>query len=351
MMINMKANKNWKLCCFNQLIALAVFSFVFISCGDIEDEGEFKLTGNIEHLIPDGSYSLKKTNTNDGQYILFTPYLNSNFEYWGLTLKQVEYYIDDVLYKTETKQPCELMINKDDMEAGNHKLKAMMTIVGEDCEDVILEKEDVFYISSTGSVSERHGEFYIDYNYVTQGDELVITPELLVARSSEGCKINEVRYYWDGSLISTATSSPYALNYKVDAESGTSHEIKLVIRYQDKYSNNLTYNWSFSNYKIYTADDSFGTWNVKSIRNDYVNGETLSLTAKLFKGSNVKKDYEVEFYLDNKIIGKSSNFPYTLDYKLVNLSKGSHKVKGKIITKEDDSTSSQSNEETIIITE
>lgn len=321
-----------------------------VSCED-DNVGEFKLTGNIEHLIPGGSYDLAKTVTDDGQYIVFTPELNDNFEYWGLTLKQVEYYIDDALYKTETALPCELMINKSDIEVGTHKLKAVMTVIGDDCDDVVLEKEDVFYISSTGSMSERHGEFYIDYNYVVKGDELVVTPELLVARSSDGCKIDEVRYYWDGSLIFTAASSPFTLKHKINAEDGSSHEIKLVIKYHDRYSDNLTYNWSFSNYKIYTADDSFCTWNIKSIRNDYKNGETISLIAKLFKGANVRKNYEVEFYLDNKIIGKSSTFPYTLDYELNNLSKGSHSIEGKIITKDGDSTISQSNKETIIITE
>jgi len=328
------------------LIALS-----FMSCED-DNVGEFKLKGDIAHLIPDGSYKLNKTTTDDGRYIVFTPELNSNFEYWGLALRQVEYYIDDVLYKTKTQQPCELMINKNDMEIGNHKLKAIMTVVCEDCDDVVLEKEDVFYISSTGSISERHGDFYIDYNYITKGEELIITPELLVARSSDGCKIDEVKYYWDGTLISTVTSSPFALSHRVDAEGGTYHEIRIVIKYHDNYSNNLTFNWSFSNYKVYTADDSFGTWSIKSGRNDYTNGETLSLIGKVFKGANAKKNYDMEFYLDDKIIGKSSTFPYTLDYKLENLPKGSHIVEGKTITKDGDSSSSISTiQKTIIITE
>lgn len=334
----------WILCTVVSLIALTLFS-----CED-NNVGEFVLTGNIEHLIPDDSYNLKKTTTSDGQYIIFTPNLNSNFEYWGLTLKQVEYYIDDVFYKTETAQPCELMINRDDMEIGNHKLIAQMTIVGETCDDVILKKEDVFYISSNGALSERHGDFYINYNYVTKGEELVITPELLVARSTDGCKIDEVKYYWDGTLISTSKSSPYDLRYKVEEGNGSSHEINVVITYHDEFSNNLTYNWNYSNYTVRTAGDYLLTWDIKSRRNDYMNGETVSMIAQLFKGSNVKMNFEVEFYFDDRLIGKSSSFPYTLDYKLEKLAKGSHIIKGKIVTKEDDSTLSQSSEKTIIIT-
>lgn len=337
----------------SKYILCTLVSFLILTLLSCEDDnvGDFVLTGNIEHLIPDGSYNLKKTTTSDGQYVIFTPNLNSNFEYWGLTLKQVEYYIDDVLYKTETVLPCELMINKNNMEIGNHKLIAQMTIVGEACNDVILKKEDVFYISSIGEISNRHGDFYINYNHVMKGDELIITPELLVNRSTDGCKIDEVKYYWDGSLISTVTSSPFELKYKVDAEEKTEHSIRIVIIYHDNFSSNLTYNWSYGNYTVRTADDYFGFWDIKSGRNDYTNGETVSLVAKLFKGTNVKKTFEIEFYFDDELIGKSSSFPYTLDYKLENLTKGSHIIKGKIITKEGDLTSSQSGEETIIITE
>lgn len=337
----------------SKYILCTLVSFLILTLLSCEDDnvGDFVLTGNIEHLIPDGSYNLKKTTTSDGQYVVFTPNLNSNFEYWGLTLKQVEYYIDDVLYKTETTHTCELMINRDNMEMGNHKLKARMTIVGDACDDVILEKEDVFYISSNGEISESHGDFYMDYNYVTKGDELIITPELLINRSTDGCRIDAVKYYWDGFLISNVTSSPFNLKYRVDAENGTSHEIRVVITYHDNFSSNLTYNWSYGNYTVRTADDYFGTWSIKSKRNDYTNGETVSLVAKLFKGTNVKKTFEIEFYFDDELIGKSSTFPYTLDYKLENLAKGSHIIKGKIITKEGDLTSSQSDKKTIIITE
>lgn len=328
---------------------MLLITFAISSCED-DNVGEFVLTGNIEHLIPESTYNLKKTKTSGGQYIVFTPDISPNFEYWGLTLKQVDYYIDDVLYRSETKYPWEIMINKDDMKKGNHKLRAEMTIVGQNCDDVILVKEDAFYISNDGEITERHGDIYIDYNYITKGEELVITPELLMNRSNEGCEFDGVKYYWDGKLIATYTSSPYTLRYKVDDEIGTIHQISVQIAYHDAFSKNLSYNWSYSNYKILSSDDYFYSWRLKSNRNEYKNGEIISLVAKLYKGSGVKKDFEVEFYLDDVLIGKSSSFPYTFDYQLTNLSKGSHVVKGKFITKEANRTSSQTTENIIIIT-
>ncbi|NPD92837.1 Ig-like domain-containing protein [Xylanibacter muris] len=331
-------------------IIMLLTTFIISSCKD-DNVGEFVLTGNIEHLIPEGTYDLKKTETSSGQYIVFMPDLDYNFEYWGLTLKQVDYYIDDELYSSETRSPWEIIINKDDMEKGNHKLRAEMKISGQACDDVVLVKEKAFYISNNSGITERHGDIYIDYNYITKGEELVITPELLTNRSTEGCEFDQVKYYWDGKLIATYTTSPYTLRYKVDDEIESTHQISVQIAYHDVFSKNLSYNWSFSNYKIHSSNDYFYSCRLKSGRNDYKNGETISLVAKLYKGSGVKKDFDIEFYLDDELIAKSSSFPYTFNYRLTNLSKGSHVLKYKFITKESNVTSIQTTENIIIITE
>lgn len=329
------------------LTLLAVISFN--SCED-NNVGEFKLTGNIENLIPKDSYSLHKSISKDGRSIIFTPELNSNFKYWGLTLKKVDYFIDEVFYKTEMTSPCELVIDKNNIEPGSYKLKAKMTIVGADCNDVILEIEDIFSISSSGSISERHGLFYIDYNFVRPGDILEVTPQLIQERSTEGCEIDKVDYYWDNTLISTETSAPFTLKYKVKAEAETTHQLRLVIGYHDKYSHNLTYNWCYANYKVYSDDTSFTTWNIQSGLDDYKNGETLLIVAKKFEGANSKNTDEIEFYFDNVLIGKASTYPYKLDYKLDNVSKGSHVVEGKTIRKVGNTSYSISHMETIFVT-
>ena len=63
-------------------IIMLLSTFAISSCED-DNVGEFVLTGNIEHLITEGTYDLNKTETIVGQYIVFTPDLDINFEYWG----------------------------------------------------------------------------------------------------------------------------------------------------------------------------------------------------------------------------------------------------------------------------
>lgn len=47
-------------------IMMLLMVFAISSCED-DNVGEFVLTGNIEHLIPEGTYDLKKTDTMGGQ--------------------------------------------------------------------------------------------------------------------------------------------------------------------------------------------------------------------------------------------------------------------------------------------
>ena len=295
---------------------------------------------------------MKQTNTSDGKYILFTPDLNSNFEYWGLSLKKVEYYIDGSFYKTETSRPFELMINKENFSIGMHNIKVVLLIVSETCEDIILEKSTEFQIRSNETeYNISPGDFYIDYNRVIQGDYLVITPELLVESSSKGCKIDKVEYYWDEKLIATEKTMPFTLKYKVNDNIGTSHNIKVSIYYHDDKNDFLIYNWGFIGYKVYSDDDALMSWSIKSTRNNYKNNGLLSLVAKQIKGKKSKKQFIIEFYLDGHLIGHSSDFPYILDYKLSGLKVGSHIVTAKSTTQEGGATITYSTDKTIVITE
>ena len=61
-------------------------------------------------------------------------------------------------------------------------------------------------------------------------------------------------------------------------------------------------------------------------------------------------DFEIEFYIDGKLIGHSTSFPYTLDYTLSDLKIGTHTITGKTISKYKDYTTSGSSDKTIIIT-
>jgi len=306
--------------------------YIFASCKEDENIGEFKLTGNIENLIPENSCDIKYSITKVGNgtnYLVVAPELISeyNFEYWGLRLKKVEYYIDGNPFKTVNAAPFELVCPVSEIGIGNHTLMAKIVVGGEYCDDVVLEKSDGFKISSTGTVSQATAEFYFDYNCVCKGETFRITPYILEEKSPEGSRITKVDYYWDGSLTKTITESPFTWEYQVNDEADTEHKIAVHIEYSDNNNVSKSFSWSFGNYTIMNDDDCAFWWQTKSADKVFRNGETVQSVAKFYKGKNCKDAGTFKLYYDGNIIGESGTFPYEIDYKLANQSTGSHTFK------------------------
>lgn len=328
---------------------LTIFASSMASC--LSDEGEFKLTGNIEKYIPKESYSLEHSvDTKDGtRYLTLTPKLNEKFDYWGLSLRQVEYYENGELLKTVDGPQGELSCKVSDLGVGRHEILAKMTIQGEECDDVVLEDSYDFAISSQGYVSQIRGDFYIDYNYVTAGEMLHITPYLLAERSSKECEIEKVVYYWDGDSIDTKTSSPFSLDYKVNDAEESKHELHLVIYYND-VNGSGTYNWSHTNYEIQKKTETVEQWTIKSSREDYKIGETVQIVANRYKWQEQKETCTFNVYLDGTRIGGSVEFPYELNYEVRNISVGTHTIKGEFVTQGTNTRYSFSETKQIVVT-
>jgi len=325
---------------------------------ETEEWEEFKLTGNIESLIPDYSYSIEHSiaASSDGTNYLvaktdFLGVLDTNLEYWGLRVKNIRYYVDDTLLETVSSSPYGMACPVADIGLGDHTLKAKITVCGEECDDAVLEKSDDFNVPSTNSTKQTYARIYVDYNYVCKGENFQLTPYILEERSPEGSKITKVEYYWDNKLIETKTASPFTWSYPVTDEAGTSHSVKAVIRYS--YGSNSTgiYNFSFDTYTIMDDDDCHYWWTRKLSDNDdvYQNGETVEGVAKCYQGKNYTDKISLKLYYDDKLIGESSTFPYEIDYKLVNQSVGFHTFKPVWTKTHPDGTNNTSTTESTII--
>lgn len=324
---------------------------VTTSCDD-ENVGEYKLTGNIEHLIPSAAYDLKvdrSTASNVEKYVVYSPYMSENFENWGLSVKKVDYYVDGKLFESATSEPFDLMIKLSALGEGKHALLAKILVVGEYCDDLTLEVKDEFVVSENNTVTD-FVDFYIDSNHVGNGGTLYVNPILNVQRSSPGTKIEEIKYYWDGKLVLTKTTAPFVWNTQVVDEDTEPHSWSLTIKYSNADNKTNLYNYSYGNVTTIKDDDSFTYFDLMSGRNDYELGETIKSVVKSFRGKNFKQKISVKLYFDDELIGSSSIFPYYNDFKLTNQKIGKHIIKCAITQEEKDFSSTYYNEETIIIT-
>lgn len=332
-------------------VTCALFVLGILSCDD-ENAGEYKLTGNIEHLVPSAAYDLKVdigTASNGEQYRVYSPSMSENFGKWGLFVKKVDYYIDNVLFETATSNPFDLMVKLSTLSEGKHLLVAKILVVGEYCDDVTLEAKDEFVVSGNSAIAD-FVDFYIDYNKVENGGTLYVNPILNEQRSSYGTKIEEVEYYWDGKLALTKTTAPFVWNTQVVDEDTEPHSWSIVIKYSNASNKTNYYSHSYSNFTTIKDDGCFTYFDLMSGRNDYETGETIKSVVKSFKGKNFKKKISVKLYFDDELIGSSSTFPYYNDFKLTNQKIGKHIMKCAITQKEKDASSTYYNEKTVIIT-
>lgn len=329
-------------------------AFIFIltlslvhSCED-DNVGDLQLSGNIKNLIPEDSYKLNEESSYYSEYFAFYPDFDSRYSYWGIGVKQVDYYVDGVFYKSCPKEPYDVLIKKVSLEEGAHTVLCKMTVGGEGFDDAVLEMSKEIKISPNTSGVKRRGDFYIDWNFAIPGEYLEIKPELLTERSSEGCAIDEVNYYWDDTKIYTTTAAPYSLKYLIKEEAGSTHSLSVMIKYHDNYDDNLYFNWHYGSYKIYSSEDKgYIHYRTKSNYNEYKNGEVISFVMRPFQGKE-KEQYSFEVYIDDTLVGSSSAKPWTINYKLSNLRVGVHKIRWKFLKggKADYSTY-----ETFVITE
>lgn len=332
-------------------VAFTFMLFVVSSCDD-ENAGEYKLTGNIEHLIPSTAYDLKverSTASNGEQYRVYSPDMSENFKTWGLSVKKVDYFVDGTLFKTVTSAPFDLMIKLSALGEGKHSLLAKILVVGDYCDDVSLEAKDEFVISENSMVTD-FVDFYIDSNHVVDGGTLYVNPILNEQRSSPGTKIEEVEYYWDGKLALKKTSAPYVWNTQIVDEDTEPHYWAVSIRYTNANNKINYYNYSYSNVTTIKDDGCFTYFDLMSGRKDYELGETVKSIVKSFKGKKYDKKISIKLYFDDVLIGESSTFPYINEFKLTNQKIGTHIMKCGITQKDKDISFTYYTEETIIVT-
>ena len=311
---------------------MAVMCMLMMTACDKDDE-IFKLSGNIEHLIPAGSYNLLVFELKDSRYVVASPSIHQLFEYWGLALKRVEYRLDGKLYKLVEEPPFDIVIRGSDFETSErHLLSADLVIGGGECEDLMYHFDR--NISLNNAPEKNMPDFYLDCNRVKQGEMLVATPVLLEDRSADRYMIDEVKYYWDNVLVGTATKPPFELNYRVTDVADTSHSIEAVISCHDSNGESVVQVCKLSEYLIGSESKSRLDMELKSQRRDYVNGQTLSVVGKLCKGNDSNVIFQANVFWDGRKLCSISDFPCTYDYKLINETLGRHELRLEVESSE-----------------
>lgn len=319
--------------CFPPFVIALTILLAITSCNQDEvliELTPYPLEGDISKYVPEETYEIRCHNVNaEGgvTYLQIEPVSYAQLALWGLEVKEMDYYLDGKFITSVNKSPYIYDTKTKDLKDGKHYVKAQITIGGEKCNDVTIERTDSFYVYQNNYTSDV--DLYMDFNYVGKGDILTVEPEITPRNSSSVPTINEVSYTWDGKLLSRKTSSPFTLSYPITEEADTRHQLDVKLIYSLNGSKRTT-NYSIQ-MNIFRDDYSFCSCSIKSAKKDYKNGETVSFYAKNYKGKKAEDEYKLEVYIDDQLIGTTDTFPYTLNYKLSGLKVGIHKISYKHI--------------------
>lgn len=333
------------------LIGLALIAVFSSSCGSDPHDPDPVLSGNVEKYFPSYCVNLNTSYgfSNKNFHMTAEPYFYFDPEKWGIVIEKVAYYIDDSHIKTMTESPFAIEYESSDWSVGAHRVRADITISGDNIETFVLQANKVIDNSSSQT---KAADIWFDFNYATTGEEFVVSGNINLKRSAAGTKVKSFSGTWDGTSMGEKTSTPFVLTHKVTDDAGTKHSVDVTLKYMQGATE---YRSSFAipTYEIPGPKSMMLTFRLKSRYADYRNGEMLEGIARQFIGEEVKAIYGFELYLDEKLIGESMMFPYELSYKLENLELGEHILKKQWVRYDEDGnkTSSFSTDEEIIITQ
>lgn len=329
----MKRKYNWYINkVFPSFLLMLFLTIGMTSCNEETSEEDYKLKGDISQYVPKYTCDIDATilNGSDGYaYMKFSPIIRTDLAFWGLQLKNVKYFISGKSIGTGSGSEMNFETKVNQLPSSMYHVSAQFTIGGEECNDVTIEQEKQIFVSS----SSVNGFLYLDYNYVTKGDVLHIVP---YAPPSNTIHINKVTYTWDGKPYETSTF-PYDWKHQVTEEAGSKHDLRATVNYT-RGNSNATYSLSFSSFKILGEEDEIANTELMYDIKEYKNGQTIQLASKSYVGSGKKETYEIKYYLDDKLVGQTSTFPYIFKYKLLNESVGIHRFKCQAILKHEDGT-------------
>ena len=317
-----QSSKNKAVC-----LLLAMALMAFFACQEISEDQKI-----YELVIPSSAYSfiVRCINT-DGETVVYAePTFTDNFEYLGCAVKEVVYYVDNTLVSTETSSPFKLEYRTTSLTKGKHILRAVFTVGGDRYKDAIVDCKKEFNVSDSYLSGEEAVDVKIDYpHFLRVGDKLHVSAKL-IDRYHAGYKINEIKYYFEGNLVSTKTSEPFDLDYSPTLVVGKNYSLIVEVSCGLGAYSSLIYTVS-ANIETLADEETRYFWILDNEYSNiyYNNGDVITGTGFLYRGVGDEKIYELNIYWDDNLVGTSRTFPYNFSYTVNNVSPGIHKVKNE----------------------
>lgn len=228
-------------------------------------------------------------------------------------ITKVEFFFDDELISTDYDSPYECNFTMSGLSPEMHKWTAK--IYGKTCD----ENETTASITISDYDLSDFVDYFLDYNFVGEGDTFTISGIINPEKSAKGIEIKSFKAFWDSELMGTTTSAPFSLSHVVKDAEKTKHTVKT----ETIFSNGQTSN-STLEVDIIDPDTSVLINRLMSSNNIFKQSNTLRTKAILYKGKNFSSEVQLDIYFDGQKVASTKTYPYIFEKSLQNVSKGTH---------------------------
>jgi len=217
---------------FNFISRILLFAVVLslttlVSCEKIEN-GAWERPDDMSSYIPDHIITFTGNWNISGNIANFNlePHTFADFDYWQLKIKSIDYYIDEVLIKTDTKEPYSFIYTVPNLSEGQHQLIAKVKI-----EDLVNHRELAifstknFEVKPTSQPDSPNGLTY-GASWSKSGNNAYFNVSHVDIWSSlvdSGWTLTSVSFYFDNKLINTVHEKPFGITYTAKALSKGKH--------------------------------------------------------------------------------------------------------------------------------
>lgn len=201
------------------LLFAAVLSVTttLVSCEEIGGE-TWERSDDLSSYIPDYCITFTGSWSISGSIASFNlePRIFADFDYWQLKIKSIDYYIDETLIKTDTKEPYSFIYTALELSEGQHRLVAKVKI-----EDLVNHREIVifpvkdFEVKPSSQPDSSNGLMY-SAGWSKSGNNVYFNIENVGIWSSlvdSGWRLASVSFYIDSELIDTVYEEPFGFAY------------------------------------------------------------------------------------------------------------------------------------------
>ena len=188
-----------------------------VSCEEIGGE-TWERPDDMSSYIPDYSIVFTGSWGISGSIASFNlePRVFADFDYWQLKIKSIDYYIDENLIKTDTKEPYSFIHTEPGLAEGRHQLVANVKI-----EDLVNHREIVIspvkeFEIKPGSQPDSSDGLTYSAGWSKSGNNVYFNIDNVGIWSSlvdSGWALASVSFYFDNELIDTVYEEPFGITY------------------------------------------------------------------------------------------------------------------------------------------